>query len=107
MTLAQASAVTGVHQRLPSHATRWTIPAPTPPDASVTTATLPPRFRSSATGGAASVTAGAGSGRGGDQPLRHPAVHVAEAVEAHSPEDAAVVQRAAVELHVGEVLEQD
>ncbi len=41
------------------------------------------------------------------QALRHPVVDVAESVEAHSPEDAAVVQRAAVELHVGEVLEQD
>jgi hypothetical protein len=38
-------------------------PGATPPDASVTSATLPPRFRSPATGGAASVTAGAGSGR--------------------------------------------
>ena len=41
----------------------WTIPAPMSPDASVTSATLPLRFRSSATEGAASVTAGAGSGR--------------------------------------------
>jgi hypothetical protein len=32
---------------------------------------------------------------------------VAEAVEARSLEDDAVVQRAAVEFHVGEVLEQD
>src|SRR5206468_4374820 len=44
---------------------------------------------------------------GGDQPLRHPVVDVAEAVEARSLEDDAVVQGAAIELHVGEVLEQD
>src|SRR5207244_5385426 len=44
---------------------------------------------------------------GGDQALRHPVVDVAEAVEARSLEDDAVVQGAAVELHVGEVLEQD
>src|SRR5207247_3205638 len=44
---------------------------------------------------------------GGDQPLRHPVVDVAEAVEARSLEEDAVVQGAAVELHVGEVLEQD
>src|SRR5438034_104221 len=44
---------------------------------------------------------------GGDQALRHPVVDVAEAVEAPSIEDDAVVQGAPVELHVSEVLEQD
>src|SRR6266540_3079341 len=45
---------------------------------------------------------------GGEQPLRHPVVDVAEAVEAPSLlELYGVVQGAPVELHVGEVLEQD
>ncbi len=43
---------------------------------------------------------------GGDQPLRHPVVDVEEAIERRPPEDADVVERAAVELHMGEVLEQ-
>src|SRR5262245_2810926 len=44
---------------------------------------------------------------GGDQSLRHPVVDVAEAIEARSLVLDDVEERAPVELHVGEVLEQD
>src|SRR5438874_1772849 len=83
-TLVQASAVAGVHQKLPSHATRRTIPAPTPQDASVTGATFPPRFRSSAPAAQLRSPRERVRAGGGDQALRHPVVDVAEAVEAPS-----------------------
>src|SRR5439155_5303422 len=87
----------------PASTTRRAIPATTPPDAPVTTRD------SSAERRAAQLRSPRQRvrARGGDQPLRHPVVDVAEAVEARSLEDDAVVQGAPVELHVGEVLEQD
>ena len=68
-----------------------------------------PRSRQS---GRASATLAAGSppqrvrAGSGDQPLWQPVLDVDEANRNVAPEDADVVERAAVELHVGEVLEQ-
>ena len=42
----------------------------------------------------------------GHEALRDPVVHVDEAIERRPLEDTGVVERAAVELHVGEVLEE-
>src|SRR5213595_143063 len=96
-----------MHQKLPSRATRRTIPPPTPPDAPFTCVTRPLRFGTSATGGELRSPRQRVRAGSGDQPLRHPVVDVAETLEVPFLVFDDVEEGAPVELHVGEVLEQD